>query len=159
MGDCSLFFIAVFIIAWAAWIFLADKKRWRELFPVSIFAALLGVTSDILTRHYPLWSYEKGDSMVVHLGDDFGLYIVIPYLFIQWLPRVRTFWKMAGYWFVWTTLTISIELIYLASGHLEHHKWWSSGLSYSSDWLLFWLFYQYHRIFQAGRPLEGTSPG
>jgi hypothetical protein len=148
-----MFFIARFIIVWAIWLIFADKKRWREIFPVSIFAALLGSTTDTITSHYKLWRYHGDgvDLWLLKTMDDLGIYIVVAYLFIQWLPTKRTFLRMAGYWFVWTGLAISIEWLHIVTGHMEHYLWWGYICSYAADWFLFWLFYQYHKLFRLER--------
>jgi hypothetical protein len=142
-----LFFIFRFIISWTIWIIFADKKRWRELFPVSIFAVYLASITDIIVHHYTLWRYHPS-TLITELFDDTGIYIVVTYLFIQWLPKKKTFSCMFMYWFVWTGITITIEWIHIVTGHMEHYKWWNYGWSYLADWILFFLFYQFHKVFE-----------
>jgi hypothetical protein len=139
-----MFSLAVFIISWAAWLIFADKRRWRELTPVSLFAALLGAQTDIIMHYYRLWEYDP--ALVVEILDDTGIYIVVTYLFIQWLPKNRSPRVMFGYWFVWTALAITVEFIFLATGHIHYHRWWNIGWSYLADWLLFGIFYLYHKV-------------
>jgi hypothetical protein len=57
MGD-FMFFIIREIIVWCTWLIFADKKRWRELLPVSIFAGNLGLTTDVALQEYMLWDYQ-----------------------------------------------------------------------------------------------------
>jgi hypothetical protein len=99
-------------------------------------------------KYFPLWSYKDPDSVMTYVIDDFGMYLVVPYLFIQWLPVKRTPLKMLAYWFLWTGITISIERIFITTNHMSYHKFWTSGHSYLSDWLLFLLFYHFHRFFR-----------
>lgn len=142
-----MFFISRFIIAWALWLIFADKKRWREIFPICFFAAHLGGTTDIIMRHYELWSYNGAHTLVRELMDDWETYIVVTYLFIQWLPKQQTFWNLFKYFFIWTTVAIGIEWIHVITGKMEYYKWWNMGCSYLSDWFLFWLFYKIHKLF------------
>jgi hypothetical protein len=95
--------------------------------------------------YYPLWEYI-GSPLMIHLADDLAIYPVVTYLFIQWLPSSRSFKSLAGYWFIWTTIAVLIELIYVIAGHMRYHLWWNTWHSYAADWLLYWLFYQFHAI-------------
>ena len=52
------------------------------------------------------------------------------------------------HWFAWTALAISIEYIHVKTGHRAHYNVLTFWHSYISDWILFWLFYQYHKILQ-----------
>jgi hypothetical protein len=97
-------------------------------------------------HYYTLWHYQNGHPLLISLLDDFGVFLVVTYLFIQWMPKERTFRLMFGYWFIWTGMAISLELIYHATNHLIYHQWWNSWWSYLADWILFWIFYEYHKI-------------
>jgi hypothetical protein len=136
-----------FVIEWIVWLIFADKKRWRELFPVSFFASLLEATTDVITHHIPLWSYDGNCSFIPHLLNDWGLCIVLTYLFIQWLPQHQTLWKMLLHWSIWTTIAITIEWIHVKTGHMAYHNGWSLWISYGADWILFSMLYQFHKIF------------
>jgi len=148
-----MFWYAVLVISWALWLPFADKTRWRELFPVSVLASLLAFFTDLLMYHDKLWEYDGGILTPI-LVNGFGIYIVITYLFIQWLPRQKTFWPMAAYWFVWNGVASLIEYIEIKTGHMAYHLWWNIGWSYVADTLLYYIFYQYHKAFQ----LERLSP-
>lgn len=143
-----MFFIVFFSLTWAGWLVLADKKRWRELFPVSIFASFLGCISDTVMKHFTLWNYQNPSTLMTDLSDDFSVYLVVPYLFIQWLPVKKNPLNMLVYWFLWTGFTIGLERIFVVTNHMTYHKFWCSSYSYLSDWVLFWLFYQFHKIFR-----------
>jgi hypothetical protein len=143
-----MFFFIRFILVWTIWLLFADKKRWRELLPVAIFAGYLGLITDVaMDENYKLWEFKKANEALAQVSDDTGIYIVVTYLFIQWLPQHKTVLKMFLYWFTWVTLAIGIEWIHVSTGHMIHHKWWNFGYSYLADWTLFWLFYQFHKIF------------
>ena len=148
-----MFFVVRCIIVWIVWLIFADKTRWRELFPVGFFASLLGAITDIMICSYPLWEYHAAgfDKHFIKLMDDLGIYIVVTYLFIQYLPRKRTYGNMFCYWFFWTGLAITIEWIHIVTGHMHHHLWWNLKWSYGADWFLFWLFYKYHQVFRFER--------
>lgn len=143
-----MFHVVVFVISWIVWLIFADKKRWRELFPVCFFASFLGCFSDTLMQFYPLWQYQGGHPILMHSCDDLGVYVVVTYLFIQWLPKKQTFRNMVVYWFVWTAAAISLEMIYSRTEMLVYRQWWSVWCSYLTDWLLFGVFYSYHRLFR-----------
>lgn len=145
-----MFFIITFFFAWAVWLLLADKSRWRELFIVGIFASLLGITTDLIMEHYKLWDYYSTNTnpLIVHFFDDFSIYFVIPYLFIQWLPKKRNILNLFLYFFIWTSISIAIESIFIYSNHMDHHKTWDLFYSYIADWFLFLVFYQFHKAFK-----------
>ncbi|MBP1934740.1 CBO0543 family protein [Ammoniphilus resinae] len=144
-----MFFVTCFILSWLIWFICADKNRWREILPVSFFAGFLGSTTDTITAFLSLWEYKENgkEALIYYLLDDFGIYIVIVYLFIQWLPENKSLWSIIRYFFYWTTISITIEIIFLITNHIEHIRW-NIWYSYVADWFLFWLFYQYHKSFR-----------
>lgn len=150
-----MFFTMNFIIFWTIWIIFADKNHWREFFPVCLLASFLGLSTDVLMNYYQLWGYTGSEhSLLIIFADDLGVYVVVTYLFIQWLPIQRTPRKMLAYWFAWTTFTIFVEKIYSVTGHMYYQQWWTSWHSYFADWFLFWVFYKFHEILY----LERLSP-
>lgn len=154
-----MFFTVRFILVLIIWFLLADKKRWRELFPVGIFAALLGSLTDAaFIDYYKLWDYHEphgGNTFVKEVLNDIGMYIVTTYLFFQWFPKEKTTRKMLIYWFVWTGFAIIVEWIHVLTGHMEHHKWWNMWWSYAFDWILLWVFYKFYTVFDFKRMLKG----
>lgn len=140
-----MFFVIRFAIEWTIWLLFADKKRWRELFPVAFFASLLGCLTDDLMHHYRLWEYDG--QLLSDFTNNFGCYVVVTYLFIQWLPKGEKFWNLFLYWFIWTGFAISYEWLHIITNHMVYHQWWGIHLSYIADWILFFIFYQYHKIF------------
>jgi hypothetical protein len=78
--------------------------------------------------------------------DVFDVYIVVTYLFIQWLPRKQSFFRMFSYWFAWTGFAIIIEFFQIKAGHMAHYHGWSLLYSYVFNWVLLRIFYQYHKI-------------
>lgn len=140
-----MFYGVWFILAWIFWLLFADRSRWREMIPVCIFAISLALATDVLVLHYPLWE-NIGPPLLYHLTDDLGIYPVVTYLFIQFLPANHTIKNMFAYWLLWTTIAVAIELIYISFGYIRYHQWWNTLHSYVADWFLYWLFYQYHKI-------------
>jgi hypothetical protein len=152
-----MFFYIRFILCWTIWYLFADKKRWRELFPVSIFAGYLGLITDVIVEdRIKLWEYRKGNILFAEISDDMGIYLVVTYLFIQWLPHHKTILTMLFYWFIWAALAIGIEWIHIYTGHMALHKGWNLGYSYLTDWFLFWLFYQFHKVFRLTQLSKNT---
>lgn len=148
-----MFYIAVFVLSWTVWLLFADKRRWRELFATSVFGiALAAITAD-LVHHYKLWEYpsDKKATFWISILDEFGIYVVVIYLFIQWLPKKKTFGSMLSYWFLWTAFAIGIEYVFFLTGHIKYYKWWNPGFSYAADWLLYWIFYMAHKTFRLER--------
>lgn len=150
-----MFFVYRFVITWAIWFLFADKKRWRELLLVAIFAALIGQLSDqAFMEFYKLWDYdephngnEKLNQLFTFVLDDISVYMVAVYLFLQWLPKKRTVWMMSAYWFLWSAFAIVIEWIHLKTGHMNHYQFWGLEHSFIADLLLFTMFFYFHKVF------------
>lgn len=141
-----MFFVIRFAVEWIVWLILADKKRWRELLPVAFFASLLGCLTDNIMHHYRLWEYDG--RILADFTNDFGTYVVVTYLFIQWLPKEERLWNLFVYWVIWTSLAIGYEWFHLKTNHIIYHNWWRIHFSYIADWILFFIFYKYHKIFR-----------
>lgn len=150
IGWDIVFYVIWFLLAWIIWLLYADKRRWREILPVCIFAICLALATDVLVVYYPLWGYV-GSPLLYHLADDLGIYPVVTYLFIQCLPDSRNVKKMLKYWLSWTIIAVGIEIIYVNSGNMRYHLWWNICHSYAADWFLYWLFYQFHRLLKLER--------
>jgi len=149
-----MFWVIRFVLFWTVWLVFADKKRWREIIPVSVFASFLSSSSDNIMHQYHLWVYDTEEtSFIADMTDDWSVYLVIAYLFIQWLPKEQTLGRMLKYMFLWTGVVILIEYIHVASGHMTYSYWWNIHLSYFADWILFVMIYQYHKIFHFERLL------
>jgi len=146
-----LFWYIRFAMEWTIWLIFADKKRWRELLPVGLIAGLYGATTDIITNHYPLWKYDDNISPIPQLVNTWGMYIVVVYLFLQWLPSERSFRRMFVYCFFWTSIALFIEWFHVYTGHMTYHLWWNIWWSYCADWILFSIFYLYYKIFDFKR--------
>lgn len=151
-----MFFIIQFVIVWIVWFIFADKKRWRELFPIGFLAAAIASMADSLATHYGLWSYQGHLFYFTRILDNLGIYIVAPYLFVQYFPKKKTFWRITGYWFAWSVGTIMIEIIHLETGHMKHGNGWNVPISFLADGILLPFFYGYYKLFHFDR-LSGKT--
>lgn len=143
------FSITVFIVSWIAFIIFADKRKFFIFSPTCYVAIILGFATDLLIVHYPLWSYPAQScfSKCIRLYlDDFGVYFVVTYLFLQTLPKKRSIISLIFHIFLWTLPSILLEGIALMTHSMEHDLWWSIFYSYFSDWILFMLFYLHHKL-------------
>jgi len=139
-----LVWVVGFIVSWLIWFIFANKKRWKEILPVSIFASWISFAVEAWMHYvYNLWSYA-GSGILPLFGNAFGIYLVVPYFFIQYLPQERTLVKMLVYLFLWADFAIVFEFLHWYFSKIEYHLWWNIGFSYLSDWLLFWIFFKYY---------------
>ncbi|WP_432663195.1 CBO0543 family protein [Wukongibacter baidiensis] len=143
------FSITLFLISWLVFIIFADKKKFFTFSPTCYLAIILGFVTDLLIHYYPLWSYPGSTDfqkcMRLYL-DEFGVYFVVTYLFLQTLPKRKTFITIGVHIFLWTIPSILIEMIALWLESMKHDLWWSLYYSYFADWVLFFIFYLHHRL-------------
>lgn len=142
-----LFWFGRFTVELIIWLLLADRSRWKEILPVCLVASYVSFIVDQICELFDLWQYIPLHPLA-NLVNGFGVYIVVTYLFIQWLPKQYTWYTMAAYFFVWTAVAISIEWFHIYTGHMMYGDWWNMGFSYASDWLLFWIFYKFYILHQ-----------
>ena len=139
--------IILFILSWVAFFLFADKKKFPLYVVTGYVAIILAFITDLLMFVYPLWQYP-GTSIEmfwVQMINSFGLYFVVTYLYLQTLPKKQTIFTVAKHIFYWSLFAIILEFILLSIGFIEHGLWWHLGLSYTADWLLFFIFYMHHR--------------
>ncbi|MBP1935075.1 CBO0543 family protein [Ammoniphilus resinae] len=143
--------IILFILSWLAFLVLGDKRRVPELFPTAMFSAYLGLLTDLVMKEYELWSYHDQplSESVIPLFLDFGIYPVVAYLFIQFLPQTWT--KRLGWIFFWSLGAILLEYAYLKFELMQHHRWWSLWISYISDWVIYVLLILQYQFYKKGR--------
>lgn len=148
-----MFWIISFILSWLVWLMFANKNRWKEIMPVCIFASWLSFILESWMHYvYTLWSYTELPILSL-LGNGFGVYIVVPYFFIQLLPHKPALKTMLVYFFLWSNFAIIFEFFHWYLLKIEYHLWWNIGYSYLADWLLFWIFYKFY----VGTDLEKKS--
>ncbi|WP_052947662.1 CBO0543 family protein [Aneurinibacillus tyrosinisolvens] len=143
-----MFFMLRDLIAWFIWLLIADKERWREIVPVCFFAGFLGATTDNIIHHHPLWTYPSKQPLLPLLGDDWGIYFVVTYLFIQSLPKQHTFWRISLHLFIFANTGLIIEWLHVITNHMTHERWWNYGYSYFANVILYLMFYYFYKIFR-----------
>jgi hypothetical protein len=142
------FSITLFIASWICFLIFADKKKLFDFMPTCYIAMILGFTTDLLIHHYPLWDYPaatKMHSFGRHMLDEFGVYFVVSYLFLQTLPKKQTILAVSRHIFYWTLLAVILEWIALITGSMKHGLWWNLWCSFIADLFLFVLFYSHHK--------------
>ena len=153
------FYLIRFVVTWGIWFYFADKKRWKEIVPVCVWASALAGIADNIVASHKLWGYNHGvDPLVPDLLDNIGIYPVVTYLFIQYLPQVKSLKTIFWHFFKWTALAISIEAFHVYTGHMVYGLWWNTGWSYLADWVLYWSFYKFHKTFEFWK-LNNESEG
>lgn len=149
-----LFSIPLFIISWISFFIFADKSRFHQFYPTCLFAAYLSCAVDFLaTEHYVLWDYPKGtrtQTYLYHVLQQWGVYFVVVYLFLQKLPKKQKLLTFIPYVFYWTLIALMIEWIAVKTGFMKHEKWWGLQWSYVADWALYFLFYFHHKWRERG---------
>lgn len=143
------FSITIFIISGIAFFILADRSKFFEYSPTCYVAMILGLMTDVLIHHYPFWRYtaaKKPQIVIRHYLDDFGVYFVVVYLFVQFLPKKDNVFNLLVYIFFWTFLAILLEKIALMVTGIEHGLGWNLVYSYISDLILFLIFYAHHKL-------------
>lgn len=152
-----IFSVVIFIASWVSFLIFADKKKFFNFLPTCYLAMILGLMTDILTYHYPLWSYPAQNKLFQlfrNYLDELGVYFVVTYLFIQTLPRKQSIFKIAIHIFYWSVLSFSLEFIAIATGSMNHGLWWNIGYSYIADWILYIIFYSHFKLLNKHRNIK-----
>jgi hypothetical protein len=142
------FAIVLCILSVLLFLIFGDKKKLPVFTHTSLVASLIATMTDLLMIPYPLWNYPSQTSWNLfykQMIHTFTVYPVVVYLFLQTLPRKQTFITVARHIFYWTIPCILLEWISLKIKYIEHGLWWNLGYSYLADWILFSLFYIYHK--------------
>ncbi|WP_066633550.1 CBO0543 family protein [Desulfolucanica intricata] len=152
-----IFSIVLFAASWLCFFIFYKKEKFFLYAPTCYLAVILGLMTDVLTDHYPLWQYPASSEIQKFwrdILDDFGVYFVVTYLFLQALPQKTTLLAFFRYFFYWTLLAVSLEWIALKTGNMEYGLWWNIGYSYLADWLLFAFFYGHYRWQEKNRKVN-----
>ncbi|UOF89990.1 hypothetical protein LSG31_19305 [Fodinisporobacter ferrooxydans] len=141
-----MFYILVFLASWIAFLIFGNKKRFRELYTNSLIAMIMSLTSDVIASIYPFWFYNDPKThipkLIVELLDDFGIYPVIAYLYVQFLPETLRKWFL--YTFLWTTGGILTEYFMIRNEYIVYKLGWSLSWSYVSNWIIFGILTGHH---------------
>jgi quercetin dioxygenase-like cupin family protein len=144
-------FLILFALSWSAFAVFADKSRWRQFLPAALLAMLMSLCSDVMLYSYPLWVYRDGTGLLsvvyVHLLDDWGIYPVTAYLFLQFFPHQGRVRSKVTYFLAWTTGVILLEALFCEMGWMKHQLWWSLFYSYCADWVIFYTLLQFHNLY------------
>lgn len=144
-----IFSVSLFVISWICFYLFADKKKFTIFYPSCLLSLYLSCAVDFFaTEHYILWDYPQGSKIQTyfyHLLQQFGVYPVVTYLFLQTLPKNQNILHMLRHVFYWSILSITIEWLAISVGYMEHLKWWNLGWSYLCDWILYFIFYSHHK--------------
>ncbi|WP_222429916.1 cupin domain-containing protein [Paenibacillus cremeus] len=136
-----MFYFLVFVISWLSFVCFAQKKRFGELYPTILIAMIMSLSSDVVTLLFPLWQYQDVDTNYPLLSrvllDDFGIYPVIAYFYVQSLPSKLNKWFM--YTLIWSFAGISVEGLMLHLGYMVYSLGWSLLWSFVSNWIIFGL--------------------
>ncbi|WP_026909140.1 CBO0543 family protein [Paucisalibacillus globulus] len=139
--------IVAFLISLIMFFLFSDKTKFQLYVTTGYIGIILALITDLLMFVYPLWNYpgSKIEKFMIQLLNGFGLYFVVIYFFLQFLPKRQTLLTMIRYIVYWSLFSISLELLFLYIGFIEHGLWWNILYSYIADWLLFITFYLHHR--------------
>ncbi|RKD24978.1 hypothetical protein BEP19_03840 [Ammoniphilus oxalaticus] len=143
-----IFFLGLFILSWIWFLLFADKSKFRLFYPSVLLAMYLACAVDFFAHHYELWNYPAPTNQQTfwyHLMQQFGIYPITVYFFLQWLPRRQTWNMIAVYIFAWSMFAFMIEWLAITYGFMEHLSWWNLRCSYLADWILFIIFYRHHQ--------------
>lgn len=127
----------------------ADKKLFFKFLSTCYLAMILGLTTDIITSYYPLWTYTSNnplEKLLITFFDDFGVYFVVTYLFLQTIPKKETFISVTVHILYWSLLALVIEIIAHKIGWIKYDFWWNTLYSYISDWILYIVFYLHYKL-------------
>lgn len=151
-----MYFVILWILSWIAFFLFADRSRVREFFGAMMFTAFLGLFTDLVMVRYQLWSYSglPQPLYVIPLTLDFGIYPVVSFIFLQWLPQK---WGLIFRRSIYCSIAaILLEWMTMVSGHMKHHMWWNLNFSFLSDLLIFLMISSVYRFY--GREYGAPAP-
>lgn len=157
-------YLILFLVCWAAFFLFADRSRWRRFLPACMLAMVMSLTTDVMVTHIPIWRYYDQShqplTYYLKLLDDFGIYPVTTYLFLQHYPLASSRLKQVRYFIYWTTFAISLELLFCRMGWMVHSERWSLLFSYLADWLIFFLLFRFFLLLEkksSSRSVQGLQ--
>lgn len=150
-----MIYILVFLLSWSIFAIAAKKHVFHAIHSTALLAVVMSLSSDIFVRHYPywLWSFrnmkESPFNVFYELADDFGIYYVIAYLYIQYSPNRLKTWL--PYTSCWTIGGIILEYVIVKNHHLNYFNGWTFLHSFIADWIIF-IILSVHYIFFGKKP-------
>jgi hypothetical protein len=142
-----MYFVILFFLSWIVFFLFADRSRFREFFGAVMFTVFLGLFTDLIMVHYNLWSYSglPHPLYVIPLSLDLGIYPVVCFIFLQWLPKK---WGRIFRRSIYCSIAaILLEWMTLFTGHMVHHMWWNLGWSFVSDICIFLMMACVYRFY------------
>lgn len=142
-----VFSITLFVVSWICFFIFADTKKFHLYWTTCLLAMFLACTVDSFAHDFSLWEYPKPKKMhyLHHTMQQFGVYPIVVYLYIQTLPQKQNTLSVIRHIFYWSSLAVVIEWLATRTGYMEYQKWWNLGWSYLCDWILYLIFYFHHK--------------
>lgn len=128
-------YILTTLFFWLLLALLVPVKQWRSYYPVLIFAALLGMVSDLCGVIYQQWVYYGPVVGGLSLWSDLGIAPAEGAVFIRLFPRNRHVLIRSGYLILWAGLNAGFEWFFVKVGWIGYDRW-NSGRAF-----LFYLFF------------------
>jgi hypothetical protein len=143
-----MFPFSLFVLSWIFFLIFADKSQLKRFLSTVYFGIIVALMSDLFMHVVELWKFNVESRMQTFIARwlvAWGVYFVVMYFFLQWLPQKQTFRSMVRYLFYWTTFSILAEWLFVEMGWFLHQGWWNLFHSYWSDWVLYIIFYIHFR--------------
>jgi hypothetical protein len=143
------FSLTLFVTSWVCFLIFSKKNKLRLFYSTCLLAMYLASIVDLLGgHHFPLWDYPDPSNIhafIYHVLQQFGVYPVVVYLFLQTLPKQQNLITMSLHIFYWSIIALVIEWIAIKTGFMKYKNWWNLGWSYLADWILYFIFYWHHK--------------
>ena len=121
-----MFYLLRLIFYWTIWFILADKRRWKEIFPACIFGSFLNLLLSVIMQYFPYWSYPAPGlhTLITVLADNFAIYPVQYIFLFNGYPKnnhygIYSFTGLDG-----QGIAIVAEFIQLQTGNMTHLNGW-----------------------------------
>jgi hypothetical protein len=140
--------LILFVFSWAFFFFFADKSKLYLFLSTIYFGIITALMSDLFMHVVELWAFNvesRLQTFISRWSVAWGIYFVVMFFFLQWLPKKQTWWTMFKYLFYWTTFSILAEWLFVEMKWFIHKSWWNLLHSYWSDWVLYIIFYCHFR--------------
>lgn len=131
--------------------FLADKSRFREMYPSLLFMIYFRFTGQyILVDILHLWTYKKlptafSQLMNIPVFVDLFFYPAMGYLYVQYYPKTRPARLM--YAIAWASAFTINEQIAVRGGTIEQQASWHPFLSFLFFMLMLVLLILQHKFY------------
>lgn len=117
-----MIFIISTLSLWTTFI-LTSYKVWRNYYPSIIFAALLGIVSDLFGVAHEQWIYYGPIVGDLSLWSVLGIAPAEGGLFIRLFPKSKKSLIKIVYWVGWALLNTIAERFFVWAGWIEYLQW------------------------------------